>query len=542
MDTLTRAFPSRTRIDLAGEADFALGALNVRPSRREVDAAGVRHILQPRVMQVLVALAHPTTEVVSHDELILRCWGGLSVGDDAVGRCIGQLRRFAGQWDTPPFEIETIAGVGYRLAPANKPSAQTSLPLPNKPSIAVMPFANLSGDPEQDFIADGMVEEIVTSLARFKSIFVIGSGSTLSLKGRAISPREVGRLLGVRYVLEGSVRKAGDRVRVSVKLSDSEGGAQVHVDRFEGTLQDVFALQDEVSLKVAGQIEPTIEVAEFRRAFVRPTESLGSYELFLRAWALERTFVKANVFAALDLLDRAIALDPNYAPALALAAICHRVIFNFRWSDDPESIRRQGLEFADRALRTGADDANVLANVASVLAYLGRYPWDAIGLLDRAIELNPGSASVWFYSGVSRLQVGQADLGVEHLETAIRLDPVGPTRPNLMGFLGQGRFQQGRFAEASVLQRELLQTIESPRGYGFLAASLGQLGRIEEGAEALARYRALTNQPIDDLARTHLKDSAHLKLFMDGIACADGGPRPDSDAGCISGRGAGPDT
>jgi TolB-like protein/Tfp pilus assembly protein PilF len=381
-----------------------------------------------------------------------------------------------------------------------------------------MPFANLSGDPEQDYFADGMVEEIVMSLARFKSIFVIGSGSTLSLKGKAISPQDVGRMFGVRYVLEGSVRKAGDRVRISIKLSETDGGSQVFVERFEDTLQDVFALQDEVSLRVAGQIEPTLEVAEFRRASGRPTESLGSYELFLRAWALERTFVKANVFAALDLLNRAIALDPNYAPALALAAICHRVIFNFRWSDDLEAVRRQGLEFADRALKTGSDDAHVLANVASVLPYLGADPWEAAALLDRAIELNPGSATVWFYSGNCRLQVGQTDLGLEHLETALRLDPVGPTRPNLVGFLGQGRFQQGRFAEATMLQRELLQVIESPRGYGFLAASLGQLGRIDEAVDALARYRALTPQPIDDLARTHLKDPAHLKLFMDGIA------------------------
>ena len=406
-----------------------------------------------------------------------------------------------------------------KAPPAGLPEAH--LPLPSKPSIAVMPFANLSGDPEEDYFADGMVEEIVTVLTRFKSIFVIGSGSTLSFKGKAVSPQDVGRRLGVRYVLDGSVREAGGRVRISVRLSDAADGAQVWSERFEDTLRDVFALQDRVALSVAGQLEPTVQVAEIRRASARPTESLGSYQLYLRAWALERTFVKANVLQALDLLYRAISLDPDFAPALALAAICHRVIFNFRWSDDPESDRRQGVELAHRALKNTADDATVLANVASVLGFLERDQDATLALLDRALALNPGSSFVWFYSGVSRLQVGQTELGVEQLETALRLDPMGPSRPNLLGFLGHGRFQQRRFAEAVPLLRELVQQTDSPRGYAFLAASFGHLGQRDAARQALERYRTLTPQPIEAIGRTFMDDPGHIRLFMDGVALAE---------------------
>jgi adenylate cyclase len=316
-----------------------------------------------------------------------------------------------------------------KASPAGLPEAH--LPLPSKPSVAVMPFANLSGDAEEDYFADGMVDEIVTVLTRFKSIFVIGSGSTLSFKGKAVSPQEIGRRLGVRYALEGSVRKAGGRVRISVKLADATDGAQVWSERFEDTLQYVFALQDRVALSVAGQIEPTVQVAEIRRASARPTESLGSYQLYLRAWALERTFVKANVLEALDLLNRAIALDPDFAPALALAAICHRVIFNFHWSDDRENDRRQGVQLAHRALRNSGDDATVLANVASVLGFLERDQDATLALHERALALNPGSSFVWFYSDVARLQAGQSELGTAQLARTLRLEPIGVSRPML---------------------------------------------------------------------------------------------------------------
>ena len=420
-----------------------------------------------------------------------------------------------------PLALQTggSTGAASRSGPGPVGGREAAGQIASRPSIAVMPFANLSGDPQQAYFAEGMVEEIVTALSRFRSIFVIGGASRVSLT--AGGPREAARGLGVRYILEGSVRRAANRVRIAVKLIDAADGAQVWADRFEDTAEDVFALQDKVALSVAGKIEPTVQAVEIRRASARPTESLGSYELYLRAWALERTFVKAAVFEALELLDRAIALDPDFAAALALAAICHRAIVNFRWSDDTESHRRQGVELAYRALKTVGDDATVLANVASVLAYLERNQEATVALFDRAIALNPGSSSAWFYSGVARLQSGQTDLGIEHLETAMRLNPIGPNRPNLMGFMGQGRFQQARFDEAVPLLREQVQQTDSPRGYAFLAASLGHLGRTGEAKDALARFRALSPQPIEVFAHTFMDDPIHVGLFMDGIALAE---------------------
>ena len=205
-----------------------------------------------------------------------------------------------------------------------------------------MPFANLSGDPEQDYFADGMVEEIVGALSRYRSIFVIGSGSTLTFKGKSVTPQDVGRLLGVRYVLEGSVRKSGGRVRIAVNLIDASDGAQFWADRFEDKLDDVFELQDRVALGVAGKIEPTVQQAEIRRVSRLPTENMSSYDLYLRALPLYQTFTPAETLKARDLLERAIALDPDFGPALAAAAACQNVLVNFGWSDDPERDRRRG--------------------------------------------------------------------------------------------------------------------------------------------------------------------------------------------------------
>ncbi len=350
-----------------------------------------------------------------------------------------------------------------RLAAApNSAIANAPPPLPDKPSIAVMPFANLSGDPEQDYFVDGMVIEVVEALSRIRSIFVIGGGSTLSLKGKSASPQDVGRQFGVRYVLEGSVRKAGGRVRIGVQLTNAADGMQIWTHRFEETLDDIFVLQDRVALGVAGKIEPTVEQAEIRRSSARPTESVNSYDLYLRAVPVFRVFSQAETLQRLELLDRAIALDPGNGQALALAASCHRTIVLYGWSDSPEDNRRLGLEMAGRALQAAAEDATVLAGVANDLAFLRQDARPAVPIVDRAIALNPGSANVWFNSGFVRLLAGDLDAAVEHLETATRLDPTGPSRGARMLYTAMARFYQGRFNEAVTLLKERNLMSESP--------------------------------------------------------------------------------
>jgi adenylate cyclase len=245
-------------------------------------------------------------------------------------------------WRKVAASVADLVGGG---ATAAVPPAEASPPpLPTKPSIAVLPFANLSGDPEQDYFADGMVEEITTALSRIRSIFVIASGSTLSFKGKALSPQEVARELGVRYVLDVAVRRAASRVRISAKLIDATDGSQIWADRFDDTLDDIFDLQDRVALSVAGVIGSAVQVAEVRRASTRPTENMSSYDLFLRALPLYLSLNRADTMAAIDLLDRAIAIDPSYGQALALAAMCRSVVAGFRWSDDPERDRREAID------------------------------------------------------------------------------------------------------------------------------------------------------------------------------------------------------
>jgi adenylate cyclase len=381
----------------------------------------------------------------------------------------------------------SIAALIGRADLAESPGEPAPPPLPNKPSIAVMPFANLSGDPEQAYFADGMVEEIVAALSRFKSIFVIGAGSTFSFRDATAGPLEAARRLGVRYVLEGSVRKSGERVRIAVKLTDASGGTQIWADRFEDTLEDVFALQDKVALTVAGVIEPAVSVLEMRRASRRPTENMGSHDLYLRASSLKRTYAKPEMSEALELLNRSLALDPDYGAALALAASCHVFLYVYGWSDDPETDHRLAVERVHRALKVAGDDAEVVARAAFVAENLEDDYAASIQLADRAIGLNPGSPFVWSSSAGVRLRAGELDRAIEHAETSLRLDPVGPDRSEKLFLVGIARFQQGRFGEAAPLLKEHAQQTGSPLALTLLAAAYGHLGQPREALEVLKR-------------------------------------------------------
>ena len=323
-------------------------------------------------------------------------------------------------------------------------------------------------------------------------------------------------------MLEGSVRKAGGRVRIAVKLIDGVDGAQIWADRFEDTLEDVFALQDKVALRVAGVIEPAVREADLRRATARSTENMSSYDLYLRAVAIYRTLAKADVLAAMDLLHRAIALDPENGPALGLAAFCHAFFVANGWSDDAaaESLVAQAL--IPRALQAGGDDAEVLAGLVIAIGILGGEREAALPLADRAMELNPGSSFVWMASGWAMSTFGEPALGFEQLETSLRLNPLSQYRPNVLGMLGFARFGQGRFGEAAALLKQSLQLRpEFLMAYIFLAASLGQLGEREAGREAIARFETLTTIDIRALAGA-LPDPATRERILEGIAIAEG--------------------
>jgi adenylate cyclase len=429
------------------------------------------------------------------------------------------LRGWRGETDARGWTqiLDAIAAVLGNAPAARATQLKTRA---GRPSIAIMPFANIAGDPQQEYFVDGMLEEIATALSRIRTIFVIAGGSSLSLKGKNLDPQEVGRRLGVAYLLEGSVRRDAGRVRIAVKLIDAADGAQLWAERFEDSLEDVFALQDRVALTVAGRIEPSVQEAEIRKMPRRPTENMSSYDLYLRAWPLHRAYTKPATLNALELIERAIALDPNYGPALALGAVCHNISQLFEWSEQPDEDRRRGIEMAHQALAVASDDADVLANAASVVAGLERDVDAAITLCDKAIALNPGSPIVWFMSGIVHLRIGHNELAIEHLERAMHLDPIGPDVPNQVGLLSWARFQQGRFADAVALGKEFVRQKPHPRGYAFLAASYGQLGLRAEAQDALRRYADLATRSIESFADYMIVNASGRRLFLDGIALA----------------------
>jgi adenylate cyclase len=280
----------------------------------------------------------------------------------------------------------------------------------------------MSGDPEQDYFADGMVEEIITALSRIRWLFVIARNSSFTYKGQTIDVKRVGRELGVRYVLEGSVRKASGRVRITAQLIDAANGAHLWADRVDGSLEDVFELQDKVASSVAGIIEPTLQAAETALSAKRPTNDLTAYDLYLRGYAIVWSSAR-QIPEALRLMEQAIARDPRYGPALAYAAVCcYRLVQDGR-SEDREADALKSVDFARRALEVGGDDPGILANAALALAYFGEDIGAMIALVDRALALNPNFARGWHVSGVPRHWAGQPDIAIEHLEAALRLSP-----------------------------------------------------------------------------------------------------------------------
>jgi TolB-like protein/tetratricopeptide (TPR) repeat protein len=472
-------------VDLAHEDRFSLAGLEVRPATREVIAGGRSQVLEPRIMQVLVVLARHRGMVVSRDDLISTCWGGRAVGEDAINRCIGAIRRLSETLGG--FAVDTVARVGYRLTEVvagEEPDA------PFKPSIAVMPFANLTGDAGQDYFVDGMVVEITGALSRVRSILVIGSGSSLSFKGKTIVAQDVARQLGVRYVLEGSIRRSADRIRITVQLVDAIDGAQVWSNRFDDVVDDVFALQDRVAVAVAGVIEPRVQHAEMLRATRRATEHMSGYDLYLRALALYRAASREPVLEALGLLNQAIGLDADYGLALALAAICHRDIALSGWSTDPAANRRAAIELAERALRAAGDDAEVLAFAGAVLGSLNGDVGAVIALFDRALDLNPGSSTAWLSSGMMRLRAGDPDTAADHLATSMRLDPMSPLRGRQLFGLGAARFEQERWSDAVTLLTESAALLPLPGALLLLVASCALNGQLDEAVQGLRRYQA----------------------------------------------------
>jgi TolB-like protein len=470
--------------------DVVRGCL--RTANREVE-------LRRKSFEVLRHLVENASRLVSKDELIETIWPNVSVSDEALTQCISEVRHAIG--DANQTIIKTVPRRGYRFnVPVSRAATESTAagghqrlqPLFDGPSIAVLPFANMGSDPEQEYFADGMVEEIITALSRMRGLFVIARNSTFMYKGRPVNVKQVGRELGIRYVLEGSVRKSVNTVRITGQLIDASTGAHIWADRFDGSVDDIFDLQDQVAARVVGAIAPKIEQAEIKRAKRKPTESLDAYDYFLRGMASVHQGTREANFEAMRLLYRAIELDPDFASAYGIAGWCYAWRKWDGFVSDRAQETAEAERLARRAAELGKEDAIALCAAGYTLAFVVHDLNDGGAFIDSALVLNPNLATAWHSSGWMKVFVGETELAIEHLAHAMRLSPFDPLIFRAQGGMAHAHFFAGRYDQASSWAEKAFR--ERP-GYQpavrIAAASNALAGRLEEAHKAMARLRQL---------------------------------------------------
>ena len=475
--------------------------------RRELTRRGQVVTIGPQVFDLLLQLVSNHERVVSKDELLSAVWSGRIVSESTITSHINAVRKAIGDTGEQQRLVRTVARKGYRFvgeitlseSPAQALSPpepltppNVALVLPDKPSITVLPFQNLSGDPEQDYFADGMAEDIITALSRLRWLFVIARNSSFTYKGRTVDARGVGQELGVRYVLEGSVRKCGNKVRITGQLLDASTGTHLWAERFEGLLDDIFELQDQVTESVVGAIAPQLERAEIERAKRKPTDSLDAYDYYLRGTAKLHIATRDAIGESLALFYRAIELDPEFASAYGMAAWCHFWRKLNGWMIDPPREMAEGARLARLGVELGRDDAVALTRCGHALAHLTGDVDCGIALLDRARLLNPNLAPAWYLGGILRALRGETDAAIDNLNHAVRLSPVDPEMFRMQVGVALAHFFAGRFDLSTSWAEKALGNLPSLLpAVALLAAGHALCGRGDRAAAAMARLRAL---------------------------------------------------
>jgi TolB-like protein len=469
-------------------------------NQRELRRGGVVVRLEPQVFDILEYLIRERERVVSKDDLIASVWEGRIVSESALATRINAARAGIGDSGKQQRLIKTVSRKGVRFVGMAREegvpgqaiaAAERRAPsLPEKPSIAVLPFTSLSGDPEQDYFTDGIVEDIITGLSRIGWLFVIARNSSFTYKGRAVDVKQVGRELGVRYILEGSVRKAASRVRITAQLIDASTGAHLTAERFDGTLQDIFDLQDEVTTGVIGAISPRLETAEIARAKRKPTDSLDAYDHYLRGMAAVYQWTSTSHDEALRLFKRAIELDLDFATAYGVAARC----YSWRASDGRATDKAREADeagrLARRAVELGKDDAVALHMAGHAVARVVGDVAAGANLIDRALLLNQNLASAWLSGGWVRVWLGEADQALERFERAMRLSPVDPQLFNMQAGAAAAHFIAGRDEDAlSWAAKALADQPAFGAAWRVAAASCALTGRLVEAKGTMARVR-----------------------------------------------------
>jgi len=478
---------------------------NFGPFRLDAEAGILFRGTEPvalgqRAVALLALLLKQAGAPVAKEALVEAAWPAQAIEDSNLTVQIAAIRRVLDDPAGGAAWIETLPRRGYRYVgppvfshnpdQASIAPAVAGLQLPDKPSIAVLPFLNLSGDPDQEYFADGMVDDIITALARIKWLFVIARNSTFTYKGRAVDVRQVGRELGVRYVLEGSVRKIGNNLRVTGQMVDASTGAHIWADRFDRSSDDIFALQDEIALSAVGAIAPSLRRAEIDRVKRQRTDSLDAYDLVLRAQLDVDSGMPEQVTRALVLLDQAINLDPAYALAHGNAAMCHHCLY--LRAGLQETSRAASIHYARAAILHGQDDAAALTLAGFSLGMDAHDRDAAFTAMETALAISPSSALTYILGSVILGWTGDAERAIAWSERGMRLSPLDSWAfaafdAQAMSHLLLGRHEEACQAAYKSVQANPAHSIT----YVQLAAALAKLGRLEEARAAAARVLEL---------------------------------------------------
>jgi TolB-like protein/Flp pilus assembly protein TadD len=489
--------------------------------------SGAREIrLTPKALALLTFLAERPGEVITKEELFAAAWPETTVGDAALVTCIQELRKALRDDARKPHYIETLHRRGYRFIgkatvarpPAVSNSEAPALPLPDRPSIAVLPFDNMSDDPDQEHFADGMSEDLITGLSHIRWLFVIARNSTFVYKHRAVDVKQVARELGVRYVLEGSVRRAGHRVRITAQLVDAATGGHHWAERYDREIGDIFAVQDEITRSVAGAIEPHLLAAEGVRALSRSADDLGAWELVARAQTHFGRMTRADFDTAIGPLEQAVVAYPDYAPAHGMLAF--RLVFaaHMGWIDRDAGLV-PGRQHALRAIEL--DERDPWGHSAlGYWAMMERRTEESIAAFRRAVNLNPNSAAAHAHLCRGLAFAGQDREAIEHGDEAMRLSPLDPETALFLGGMAIAHYTAGRFVESAQCTTEALRLRPGFQGaHRLRCASLAQAGRIDEARTYLATVRHEQPQLSIDWIRASVpyQTPELMELFLDGM-------------------------
>jgi len=493
----------------SAEVQYVFGDYALDPDRRELTRHAEAVAIGPKVFDLLLYLVQNREHVVCKDEVLDAVWAGRIISESTLTSHINAVRKAIGDSGEEQRLVRTLARKGFRFVgdvretsnDRTSPNAGTAkseeasgpaLILPDSPSIAALPFQNWSGDPEQEYFADGVVEDIITALSRVHWLFVIARNSSFTYKGRAVDVKQVGRELGVRYVMEGSVRKAANRVRITGQLIDATTGAHLWADHFEGSLDDIFELQDQVAERVVGAIMPKLERAEIERAKRKPTDSLDAYDYYLRGMANFHQGNKQAINDALPLFGKAIELDPGFASAYGMAASCYYWRKMNNWTSDRSQEFSEGARLADRAVALGASDAVALSRGGHASAHFGGDLDRGVAAVDRALVLNPNLSTAWYLSGFQKISLGKHDDAVERFARAMRLSPLDPEIFQMQTGTAMAHMFARRFDVACEWAEKARTELPNIlRVSAFSAASYALADRIDEARRAMEHVRRI---------------------------------------------------